>query len=125
MSQWPTKLGGNMFGLCKFDPEQPLTLKVQTWSNAFSDGGSVSVDGFDENGKRNSHTFASISIASNRSVVAERAYLQDLVDEFNDDPASNWRSMVNEARASVVAYHEKQAAEHAEKLAQARAGVFA
>jgi hypothetical protein len=121
---WPKSLEGNMFTLAKHEPNvTPTKVEVTTWSGLFSDGGSVTVEAYLPDGKR--VQLASIGISTNRSVRNEREYLKGFVDEFNVNPKKNWRALINAARKKVTEYHERQAAEHAEKLEKARAGVFA
>lgn len=124
MSDWPTEIGGNMFGLAKLDPEKPMTLRLATWSNVFGGSGAVSIDGFDENGKRSYHSFARIEVEQDGPVTHERAHLQDLIDEFNEDPQENWRRMVTSARERVLAFYAKQSEEYAEKRRRALEGDF-
>lgn len=118
---WPQRIEGNMFGVCKFDPEKPMTLKVNTWSNVFSSGGSVNIDGYDAEGQRYHTSFAKINVEGG-SVLREREHLQGIVDDFNEDLAENWRALVLDARARVLEYERRQLSEAAEKVAKYEKG---
>lgn len=124
MANWPTAVGGNEFSIAKLDPETPMTLQVRTWSNLCESGGGVSINAFDEAGKRSSSSFGSIEIESDGDVAHERSHLQGLVDDFNEDPTENWRALIVSARAYVSVFYAKQAAEYAQKAADAARGVF-
>lgn len=122
---WPREIGGNMFSLAKLDPATPpVSMKVVTWSNVFSEGGNVSIEAYDAQGKRFGSGFGSITVDRYGSVAAERAHLQDLLDDFTSDLPGNWRDLIEGARVSVAVFFAKQAAEYGEKAADAAAGVF-
>lgn len=125
MSEWPTKIGDNQFSTARLDPDAPMTFKVTTWSNLSSKTTTVSIDGFDSEGKRSSVRFAQIPVDHYGSVVSERAHLQDLVDDFNAALADNWHAMVMLARTQCAEYYAKKASEYAALSADAAAGVFA
>jgi len=112
---WPTKLEGNQFDVAYLDPATAPEFEVKTWSNVFGKGGHVSVDA-QVDGRWIS--LAKIVISEDRGVTEEREYLQDLLDEWNEAAAENWRRLVLEARASLRDYFERQTREYAQKLAE-------
>lgn len=121
---WPTEIGGNMFSLAKLNPEvPPAKLQVVTWSNVFGSGGSVAIEAYDETNRRLNSDLASIHVDGG-SVAAEREHLQVLADKFSEDLASNWRALIEEARAKVTNYYTRQAEEHASKRDAALRGEF-
>ena len=122
---WPQAVGGNKFSLAKYDPETPpARMRVATWSNVFSGGGSVTIEGYTDKDERIGNGFGSIKIERNGSVREEREHLENLLEDFQEDLASNWYALITAARASTAAYYAKQAAEYAEKSAAAAQGVF-
>jgi hypothetical protein len=112
---WPDEIKGNQFTLAKLNPDESPELKVRTWSNLFGRGGQVSIDA-------GGTTLAAISIDRDGDVSMEREHLQDLVDEWNEDPAGNWRRLIEESRFKVLAYHERQVVESQKALERARRG---
>lgn len=122
---WPTQIESNEFGLCKLDPEKPLTLKVSVWSDVFGGGGAVTISGWDENGERYGHHFGAIGIAPSDTVVRDqKKHLQVLVDEFNENLADNWRTLVESAREHVLDYYKKRRREANRKIANAKKGIW-
>lgn len=111
---WPTKLEGNQFQIAYLDPASAPEFKVTTWSNVFGKGGHVGVDA-KVDGRWIS--LAKIEVRD-RGVTDEREHLQDLLDEWNEEAAENWRRLVLEARATLRDYFERQTREYAEKLAE-------
>lgn len=107
---WPTSLTekANEFTFARRDPDEIPEIKVTTWSSLFGEGGSVSVDAVSE-GHRD--RMAAISIDKSRSVAQERAWLQRLVDEWNENAEENWRTFILKCRESVTAYHRRQVIE--------------
>lgn len=117
-----TQIGGNEFLVSRLDPEVPMELKVRTWSSVFSDGGSVSVDMFKEDGTRSNTTLASITVKDNAEARDAREELQGLLDDFQEDLEENWREMVLSARTKVLGFYRRTIAEYTEKLAKAERG---
>lgn len=131
-SSWPTELGEdvNQFTFAKLDPDADPPLRVATWSNVFGEGGSVQVDAKvtatreDGTTYETTATLAAIRKEHNGSVAQEREHLQTLLDNWNENPADNWATVVNNSRARVYAYYTKQAKEAADKLAEMKAGAW-
>jgi hypothetical protein len=129
MTAWPyTLTDGNQFTLAKLDPDTAPDIQVKTWSNVFGGGGTVSVDASVPRTLKNGTsytdriTLASIIIEEDGSVREERAHLQDLVDDWNEDAAGNWRSLIEASRAKVLAYTQKQAEDASAALARMAGG---
>lgn len=121
---WPNKIEGNEFGLCKLDPDKPMRLKVNTWSNVFGGGGSVSIDGYTDGDQRHYADFGRITVKGSGSVRDEREHMQALVDGFNDDLAVNWRELIENAREYVLDHWKEQRRESNRKITAAKKGVW-
>ena len=81
-------------------------LRVRTWSDLFGKGGSYAIEPVD--GSAHAGRIIAVQIeADDRHLRAE---MQALVDDWNDDPRTNWLRILHRAAVKVAAYEAKQVA---------------
>lgn len=90
------------------DLENPELL-ISVWSNVFEKGGNVALD---IAGLTPRTTIVSIAVENNHDVSEVREALEQVVNEWNDDPVANYRNLITDSRTKVRDYTERQIAQH-------------
>lgn len=117
-----TRIKANQFEIERIDLatfDYPK-VKVRTWSNLSSPGGSVTLE-VGEGMQR--ITLASIPVECDGSVRAQREELQELADEFNKDAHASWDTLVGEALTKNEAFYASELVKRTADLAAVRAKI--
>ena len=110
------KIDVNQFTLERIDIEtfEYPRARVATWSSLDGPGGSVALEAGDGIERI---VLARIDIKRDGSVKDERAELQELADEFNEDPRASWDRLIGDALSKSAAYYARQIEECTTRLA--------
>ena len=81
-------------------------VEARTWSNAFSPGGSVTVEARTPEGTR--ITLHREEIEENRSVAGEREYAEELADNWNENCRQNWLDEILRCYREIAEYQQRK-----------------